>query len=166
MNEPRSSAPWIRLPRTEPGPFRLLATRFALASGAVFIALVAYVGRAGYTDAAGDGVSFLDALYYASVSVTTTGYGDITPVSDGARLVTTLVVTPARVLFLVLLVGTTVEILTERSRHVIRLRRWSRKLHDHVIICGYGTKGRSAVDALTGKGLDPKQIVGSTSALT
>ena len=160
MAEGPSSTPPIRLPRTEPGPFRLLATRLAVASGAVlFIAVVAYLGRAGYTDSAGDGVSFLDALYYASVSVTTTGYGDVTPVSDGARLVTTLVVTPVRVLFLVLLVGTTVEILTERSRHVIRLRRWSRKLHDHVIICGYGTKGRSAIDALTGKGLDPKQIV-------
>lgn len=160
MAEGRPSAQRIRLPGTEPGPFRLLAKRFAVASGAVlFIALVAYIGRGGYTDAAGDGLSFLDALYYASVSVTTTGYGDITPVSDGARLVTTLVVTPARVLFLVLLVGTTVEILTERSRHVIRLRRWSRRLHEHVIICGYGTKGRSAVDALTGKGVDPKQIV-------
>ena len=45
----------------------------------MFIALVAYIGRSGYRDAAGDGVSFLDALYYASVSVTTTGYGDIAP---------------------------------------------------------------------------------------
>ncbi len=160
MAEARSSAPRIRLPRTEPGPFRLLATRLAIATGAIlFVALLAYVGRAGYRDAAGGGVSVLDALYYASVSVTTTGYGDITPVSDGARLVTTLVVTPARVLFLVLLVGTTLEILTERSRHIIRLRRWSKHLHDHVIVCGYGTKGRSAIDALTGNGLHPKQIV-------
>jgi voltage-gated potassium channel len=158
--EGRSGAQPIRLPRTHPGPFRVLAGRFALAAGAiVFIALVAYIGRAGYSDAAGDGVSFLDALYYASVSVTTTGYGDIAPVSDGARLVTTLVVTPVRVLFLVLLVGTTLEILTERSRHIIRLRRWSKRLSDHVIICGYGTKGRSAIDALLGKGLDPGQIV-------
>ena len=160
MAEATSSAQPIRLPQTHPGPFRVLAGRFALASGAiVFIALVAYIGRAGYSDAAGGGVSFLDALYYASVSVTTTGYGDIAPVSDGARLVTTLVVTPVRVLFLVLLVGTTLEILTERSRHIIRLRRWSKRLSDHVIVCGYGTKGRSAIDALLGKGLEPGQIV-------
>ena len=122
--------------------------------GAVlFIALVAFLGRAGYTDAAGGGISFLDALYYASVSVTTTGYGDITPVTDGARLVTTLVVTPVRVLFLVLLVGTTVEILTEQSRHVVRLRRWRKRLKDHIIVCGYGTKGRSAIDAVIGRGI-------------
>jgi len=155
-----SSAQPIRLPRTEPGPFRLLAGRFAVASGAIlFIALIAYLGRSGYSDAADDSLSFLDALYYASVSVTTTGYGDIAPVSDGARLVTTLVVTPVRVLFLVLLVGTTLEILTERSRHIIRIRRWSKRLSDHVIICGYGTKGRSAIDALLGTGLDRGQIV-------
>jgi len=131
----------------------------AAAGAILFIALVAFLGRAGYTDAAGGGISFLDALYYATVSVTTTGYGDITPVSDGARLLTTLVVTPVRVLFLVLLVGTTVEILTERSRHVIRLRRWRKRLRDHIVICGYGTKGRSAIDAVIGRGIEPRQIV-------
>jgi voltage-gated potassium channel len=50
------------------------------------------------------------------VSVTTTGYGDITPVTDAARLATILIVTPARILFLLLLLGTTIELLTERWR--------------------------------------------------
>lgn len=160
---PRESPPAasaVRLPRSEPGPFRLLGVRLAAALGAVlFIAVVVYLGGAGYTDSGGGGVSFLDAVYYATVSMSTTGYGDISPVSDGARLVNILVVTPARVLFLVLLVGTTVEILTERSRDVVRLRRWRKTLRDHVIVCGYGTKGRSAIDALLGKGLDRERIV-------
>jgi len=43
----------------------------------------------------------------------TTGYGDVVPVSDGARLTTTLVFTPVRILFLILLVGTTVELLAD-----------------------------------------------------
>ena len=60
-----------------------------------------------------------DAFYYATVSVTTTGYGDIVPVSEAARLWTTVVVTPARVLFLIILVGTTLELLDGRYRSVL-----------------------------------------------
>ena len=93
------------------------------------------------------------------MTITTTGYGDVRPVTDEARLVTTLLVTPARVLFLILLVGTTLEILAERSRHLWRVSRWRKNLHDHTIVCGYGTKGRAAVHTLLGKGIDAKRIV-------
>jgi len=159
-DNPRTPVGAVRLPRGEAGPLRLLILRLAAAGAMILlVALVAYLGRDGYSDAAGDGVSILDALYYASVSVTTTGYGDIAPVSESARLLTTLVVTPARIVFLVLLVGTSVEILTERSRHQVRLRRWKKRLRDHTIICGYGTKGRSAIEVLIGRGLDPSEIV-------
>ena len=58
----------------------------------------------------------LDCLYYATVSLSTTGYGDITPVTPSARLVNVLVITPLRVAFLIVLIGTTVETLTTRSR--------------------------------------------------
>ena len=55
------------------------------------------------------------------MSLSTTGYGDIVPVSPQARLITTLVITPLRLLFLIVLVGTTVELLTERSRQSFRI---------------------------------------------
>ena len=45
-------------------------------------ALIVYAGRNGYRDANGDGLSLLDSFYYAIVSLTATGYGDITPVSE------------------------------------------------------------------------------------
>ena len=56
-----------------------------------------------------------DCLYYATVSLSTTGYGDITPPSPSARLVNVLVITPLRVAFLIVLIGTTVETLTAAS---------------------------------------------------
>ena len=152
----------IVLPGTDAGPLRKILVRLAVAIALIaFVALVSYAGRDGYVDPdEGDGtMSLLDAFYYSTVSITTTGYGDIRPVSDEARFVTTVLVTPARVLFLILLVGTTLEILAERSRHAIRVARWRRGLHDHTIVCGYGTKGRSAVRTLIGKGLDAKRIV-------
>ena len=153
--------PPLRLPASGTSPLATLGRRLLVALGLIaFVALVAYLGRDGYRDGdAVGGLSVLDAFYYASVSVTTTGYGDITPVSEGARLATTLLVTPARILFLILLVGTTVEVLAEGSRAAIRRQYWRRRLHDHFIICGFGTKGRNAIATLTAAGCDAERIV-------
>ena len=106
------------------------------------------IGRDGYSDADGSPLSLLDAIYYSTVTVTTTGYGDIAPISPGARAITAFVVTPLRVVFLVVLVGTTLELLTERFRHSRAEERWRRKMRDHTIVAGYGTMGRQAVETL------------------
>ncbi|HMJ02646.1 MAG TPA: potassium channel family protein [Conexibacter sp.] len=125
----------------------------------VFVAIVTYLGRDGYVDAAGGTISLLDAFYYATVTVTTTGYGDVRPESDTARLVTTILVTPARVLFLIVLVGTTLELLAERTRAAYRLTRWRKTLKNHTIVCGFGTKGQSAVDELRARGVAPSELL-------
>ncbi|HEX5712030.1 MAG TPA: potassium channel family protein [Solirubrobacterales bacterium] len=150
----------VELPGGEASPLRKILGRVAIALGLItLVALVTYIGRDGYIDPEDSGVSLLDAFYYSTVSITTTGYGDIRPVTDEARLITTVVVTPARVLFLILLVGTTLEILAERSREAFRVARWRKRLKDHTIVCGYGVKGRSAVQTLLDKGTAPSQIV-------
>ena len=150
----------VVLPGEERGPLRKILGRLAIALALIaFVAVVTYAGRDGYLDPEDGQISLLDAFYYSTVSITTTGYGDIRPVSDGARLATTILVTPARVLFLILLVGTTLEILAERSREAYRLARWRRRLKDHTIVCGYGAKGRSAVRTLIDKGVGVDQIV-------
>ena len=160
MGEREHDVLLIRLPGGEDGPLRTILRRLAIAIGLiVVVALLAYFGRDGYTDPEDGEITVADAFYYATVSITTTGYGDIRPVSDDARLLTTLIVTPMRVLFLILLVGTTLEILAERSRTALRLARWRRRLKDHIIICGYGSKGQSAVRTLIGKRVDRSRIV-------
>jgi voltage-gated potassium channel len=123
------------------------------------VAVMTWLDRDGYRDTSDDSVDFLDALYYSTVSVTTTGYGDITPVSDSARLLTTFVTTPARVIFLVLLVGTTLELLAARSVAAYRERRWRRHLRDHTIICGYGKRGIAAAEQLMERGTPLESLV-------
>jgi voltage-gated potassium channel len=157
----------VELPAEPRDPLRTIAARLAFAIGlVVLVALLTYLGRDGYVDPEDDSVSLLDAFYYSTVTITTTGYGDVRPVTDGARLVTTVIVTPARVLFLILLVGTTLEVLTERTRAAYRLSRWRRTLKDHVIICGFGTKGRAAAATLLGNGYRPDRLVAVDESAT
>lgn len=138
------------VPVPQRAPLVALARRITIAVGLLFVvALAVLATRGGYVDETGQPVGLIDALYYASVTVTTTGYGDITPVTTGARLTAILVITPARVAFLLVVVGTTVELLTDRWRETLRHDRWSRRVRDHHVICGYGVKGRSAARALS-----------------
>ncbi|WP_460067728.1 potassium channel family protein [Streptomyces sp. YKOK-I1] len=133
-----------------------------LAMGLLVLALttlIVYADHEGYNDNSDGSVDLLDSAYYATVTLSTTGYGDITPVSDTARLVNILVITPLRVLFLIILVGTTLEVLTERTRQQVRIHRWRMRTRDHVVVVGYGTKGRHAVQTLVGQGIAKERIV-------
>jgi voltage-gated potassium channel len=150
----------IRMPASTAGPVRLITGRLIVALLVLGIAVIlVYLDRDGYRDVNGDGLSLLDSIYYASVSLSTTGYGDITPASQSARLVNVLLILPLRVLFLIVLISTTLEVLTERSRQALQIQRWRSKVSDHVVVVGYGTKGRSAVAALVGDGVPVDSIV-------
>ena len=150
----------VVLPLRVRAPLAAVLRRIGFAvSLVIFVALVVRLGRGGYVDVTGEDIGMLDALYYASVTVTTTGYGDITALSDGARLATILLITPARIVFLILVVGTTVEVLTDQSRRLLLTRRWRNRVNDHVIICGFGSTGQSAAAELVNRGVDRSQIV-------
>jgi voltage-gated potassium channel len=156
----RAAPPTLVFPRRAVTPIRSLFWRVGIAVGIVlFIAIITWVGRSGYSDADGNGLSFLDAIYYSTVTVTTTGYGDIAPLSPEARAWTAFAVTPLRILFLIVLVGTTLAVLTERYREALAENRWRRRVNDHMIIVGYGTKGRGAVDSLLALGTAADHIV-------
>ncbi|SCE41982.1 voltage-gated potassium channel [Streptomyces sp. SolWspMP-5a-2] len=151
----------VKLPRkVVDRPIRQVGKRLAMALLVlVATAFIVWVDREGYTDNSDQSVDLLDAFYYATVTLSTTGYGDITPVSDGARLTNIFVITPLRVIFLIILVGTTLEVLTERTREEWRLNRWRSVLRDHTVVIGFGTKGRSAIQTVCATGLKKEQVV-------
>ena len=150
----------VSLPARTASPARELGRRalLALALLAVTVSLV-YLDRDSYTDSSDGVVSLIDAIYYATVTITTTGYGDITPVQPHARLINAIIVTPLRITFLVLLVGTTLEVLANEGRRIILDSRWRKHMRNHVVVVGFGTKGRSAVDTLVTNGQNPAAIV-------
>ncbi|MCW2756415.1 MAG: TrkA-N domain protein [Nocardioidaceae bacterium] len=148
---PSTRSPWWQLTR------RLFA---AIAILVGTIALV-YLDRAGYRDN-GDPtgkVGLIDSFYYTTVTLSTTGYGDIAPFTPGARLINAIVITPARIGFLVLLIGTTLEVLASQGREQFRVARWRNKMDEHLVVIGYGTKGRAAVQLLIGNGVDKEKVV-------
>ncbi|WP_237755118.1 potassium channel family protein [Nocardia nova] len=150
----------LRIPELRTSPWGSLARRVLFAMLLLAVAtMVVYLGRGGYNDNRGEEMTLLDAAYYSTVSLSTTGYGDITPITENARLINTIVITPLRVLFLIVLVGTTLQVLTERSRQAFKIQRWRQKVRNHTVVVGYGTKGRTAVDAMLGDGLQPAEIV-------
>ncbi len=138
----------LRIPEERGSPGRVITRRLAIALVLLLAAaLLVYVDRSGYRDVRGVPLTFLDCLYFAAVSLSTTGYGDITPYTETARLANTVVFTPLRIAFLVLLVGTTLEVLSERSRQGWKIQRWRNKVRNHTVVIGYGTKGKRAVAA-------------------
>ena len=148
----RARSPWWELGR------RLLAA-IGILVGTV---LIVYLDRDGYRDGNDPpfyGVNLIDSIYYTTVTLSTTGYGDIAPVTERARLVNAFIITPARIAFLVLLIGTTLEVLASQGREMFRVARWRKSMGEHVVVVGYGTKGRSAVETLVNNGQDREGIV-------
>ena len=152
----------VRLPEIVRSPWWTLTRRVLLATAIMVVTvLLVYLDRGGYRDTSDPSgkVGFVDSVYYATVTLSTTGYGDIAPYLPRARLVNAFVITPLRIAFLVLLIGTTIELISVQARGTFKVARWRKRMQQHVVVIGYGTKGRSAVDTLRRNGVPTERIV-------
>ena len=137
---------------------------------AAIIALLAilllfhWLERHGLKDMHDGHVSFLDVIYFTMISASTTGYGDIVPVTDNTRLFDALVVTPTRIFFLLIFVGSAYLFVARRTWERFIMRRIQRKLSGHIVVVGYGTKNSRAVQELIDLGAEPKNIVAIDSS--
>jgi len=144
----------------EANPGRVLAVRaliilglFALVTG------ILWLDREGIRDQIDGELSFVDLVYFVVVSLTTVGYGDIVPVTERARLIDAIIITPARLLVWLVFVGTAFELFFHKGLERIRMARLQQQLKDHVVICGYGHSGRTAAAELVRRGTAPEQVV-------
>lgn len=115
--------------------------------------------RAGLKDGHDGVISFLDVVYFTMISITTTGFGDIAPVSDRARLIEAVIVTPVRIAVLFIFVGAAYDFVIKRSWEKWRMARIQEQLTDHVVVLGYGVSGSQSVGELIERGIDPRCIV-------
>ncbi|KPP91206.1 TrkA family potassium uptake protein [Erythrobacter sp. HL-111] len=137
-----------------------LFIRVGFALGLIFIViLIHWFDRDGLVDNVDGHVSFLDVIYFTMISVTTTGFGDIAPVTDRARFIEAVIVTPVRVAVIFIFVGTAYNFVIQRSWEKFRMARIQEKLSDHVVVLGYGVSGSQSVEELIARGTDASCIV-------
>lgn len=137
-----------------------LALRLGGAFFLIFIVImVHWTDRAGLKDTHDGVISFLDVVYFTMISITTTGFGDIAPVSDRARLIEAVLVTPIRLAVITIFVGTAYNFIIKRSWETWRMKRIQERLEGHIVVLGFGVSGSEAVKELIERGTEASRIV-------
>ncbi|MFT3965800.1 MAG: potassium channel family protein [Sphingobium sp.] len=159
-DDPRQPAPAFLRRRSGMPVWADLAWRVALIIGMVAIVLIVHwIERDGLRDNLDGRISFIDVLYFTTVTVTTVGYGDIVPVSNGTRLFETFIVTPIRIFVWLVFLGTAYHFVFRNTWHRWRMARIQQELRDHIVLLGFGTSGSEAARELVARGVEPAEMV-------
>lgn len=130
-----------------------------------------------------EGESLTTSLYWTIVTITTVGYGDVTPITETGKVFS--------IILIVVGIGTILYILSAIGRNIIEGRIWEvftmrkkseevEKLENHLLVCGYGDVGRTItqelqlgnediviidqnIDPLQGEGIDLPFVVGDAT---
>ncbi len=118
-----------------------LGWRIAVMLGLLLLLiLIHWLERDGLKDTHDGSVSLVDVIYFTMISATTTGYGDIVPVTDKTRLFDALIVSPIRIAFLFILAGSAYAFVARRSWEKFVMKKIQRNLCDHIVVAGYGPR--------------------------
>jgi len=123
------------------------------------VILIHWWDRGGLVDNLDGEVSFTDVIYFTMISITTTGFGDIAPITDRARMVEAIIVTPIRFAVFFIFVGTAYNFIIKRSWEKWRMAHIQEQLSNHIVVLGFGVSGNEAVEELIERGTDPTEIV-------
>jgi len=94
--------------------------------------------------------SFFDAIYWAVITITTVGYGDISPVTNEGRFITMLlIVSGLGIISFMTSVMTTA--MTQKLQEVKSYQVMTEisKLREYILVCGYGKMGKVLSHELT-----------------
>jgi voltage-gated potassium channel len=134
--------------------------RLSIAFFLIFVVIVIHwFDREGLKDNHDGVISFLDVVYFTMISVTTTGFGDIAPISDRSRFIEAIIVTPVRIAVIFIFVGTAYNFVIKRSWEKWRMKQIQERLSGHIVTLGFGISGAQAVNELIKRGTDPQDIV-------
>ncbi|MEI7646419.1 MAG: NAD-binding protein [Chloroflexales bacterium] len=131
---------------------RRAVQRLAFAAGSLVLLLL--IGTTGYTLI--EGMSLINALYMVVITISTVGFGEISPLTSAGRLFTIGLIGSGAGLVAFTLSGAAEFILSGEWQEYLDQRRRQRmveQLNGHTIICGYGRIGRHVADELHAQGM-------------
>ena len=90
--------------------------------------------------------NFFDAIYWAVISMTTTGYGDITPATAAGRVVAIIVVLSGLLMFSMVTATVASVFVEKKIREGKGLETVKSK--DHIVLCGWNTYAEEFIEGL------------------
>jgi voltage-gated potassium channel len=103
--------------------------------------------------------NFIEAVYYTVITMSTVGYGDITPRSPEARLFTVSLVVLGLAVFATSLPAIVAPLIDKRMMNLLQPRRKKMKRASHIIVVGDGPLAQDAARALAARGLQVTAIL-------
>ncbi len=113
--------------------------------GVAALFLIVLLGSVGFMLI--ENYSFVDALYMTMITVSTVGFREVFPLSDGGKVFTVILIIFSLGIFGYVITSITrlvVEGALQQSYKQYQLKKKIVKLEDHVIVCGYGRNGYQA----------------------
>ena len=95
--------------------------------------------------------SWIDALYMTVITITTVGFGEVTPLDQAAKIFTIFLILASVVIVGYALTVITEYILSKNDLEELKQKKMQKKIdsmNNHIIICGYGRNGKQAAKKL------------------
>ena len=127
--------------------FQLLKSKIYTAI--ILLTITLLVGILGYRFVAD--YSWVDAVYMTVITITTVGYGEVTPLTTESKIFTIILILSSVVILGYAITVITEYIISRNSYSKLKKKQVQKKIEkmtNHIIVCGYGRNGRQAVEKL------------------
>lgn len=116
--------------------------------------MVSCIGAVGYYWLLPE-IGVIDALYMTAITLSTVGFGEVTPLTPAAKIFTIFFIMMSLTVFALGIKELTQFVLTENIFEKIKqkkIKKMTATLKDHTLICGFGRNGRQAARRLMNHG--------------
>jgi len=97
--------------------------------------------------------TWVDSVYFTLITYSTIGYGDITPITQTARIFVTTMVLLGLGTFATALTVVVLPVIEDKMQKVLKIVKGVRKMNNHVVLCGYSTLTRVLIRKLVARNI-------------
>ena len=107
----------------------------------LYFGVIVAIGSGGFYTIGGDEWSIIDSIYMTIITLSTVGFGEVSPLSDLGKLWTVIVIIFGVSGFAAILYELGAELIQMNTYRSRTMRKNISRLESHYIICGYGRMG-------------------------